>query len=207
MTTQGQKKNKGSLVGGIEKFRVSSLKDKEKQSSLTIDSLKNGVIQDFVLERQIIEGAKKLAQKLNKEIEKGNDKTAFMIALMIAAFKDFLDVILTSLAIGLIPGVNFFIGLFLTSFLFFFMLRKGWFLKFRIKFWFWFLGLFIDGLPGFSVLPINILLVLYAWKITKKRSAKSELKLKNLNKLTNQEIEALNKDISLLESSSNKLAA
>jgi hypothetical protein len=80
------------------------------------------------------------------------------------------------------------------------MLGKGWFLKWRIKFWFWFLGLFIDGLPGFSVLPINILLVLYAWRLTKKRAAKAELKLRDLHILSENEINELNEDISLLES-------
>lgn len=148
---------------------------------------------------KIISLAQGLAGKLNKEIEKGNDKTAFMIAVIIAAFKDFLDVMLTILLIGLIPGVNFAIGLFLTSFLFFFMLGKGWFLTMRLRIWYWILGLFIDGLPLFSTLPINTLLVLYAWRLVGKRKANAEITMKNLEHLTVQEINRLGNNISLLE--------
>lgn len=161
--------------------------------------LREGILRDANIEQRIIHQARKLAEKLNIEIEKGNDDTAFMIALLLAAFKDFLDIVLDFLLIGLIPGVSFAIGLFLTSFLFFFMLGKGWFLKWKIKFWFWFLGLFIDGLPLFNALPINVLLVLYAWRLTKKRAEKGKLKLKDLSNLTEKEINELNNDISLLE--------
>src|SRR3989344_6389963 len=140
-----------------------------------------------------------LAEKLNREIEKGNDTQAFMIALLLAGFKDFMDIILTLTLVGLIPGVNFAVGLFLTSFLFFFLLGKGWFLKWRIRVWFWILGLFIDGLPAFSALPINTLLVLYAWRLTKKRKAGAEVKLRDLSQLTEHEVNRLNNDISLLE--------
>ncbi|MBA3733556.1 hypothetical protein H0W91_04275 [Patescibacteria group bacterium] len=167
-------------------------------------TLEERIVRDVVVERKIIHLARKLAEKLNVEIEKGNDDSAFMIALLLAAFKDFLDIVLDFLLIGLIPGVSFFIGLFLTSFLFFFMLGKGWFLKWKIKFWFWFLGLFIDGLPLFNALPINVLLVLYAWRLTKKRAKKATLKLKNISTLTESEINALNNDISLLESAFNE---
>jgi len=151
------------------------------------------------IRQRVIQQAKKLAEKLNIEIAKGNDTGAFMIALLLAAFKDFLDIVLTLLLIGLIPGVNLIVGLFLTSFLFFFMLGKGFLLKWKIRFWFWVLGLFVDGLPLFSALPINTLLVLYAWRLAKKRAKRGKLKLKNLSNLTENEINALNDDISLLE--------
>ena len=150
--------------------------------------------------RKIVSEAQKLAEKLNVEIEKGNDTGAFMIAILLAGFKDFMDIILTLMLIGLIPGVNFAVGLFLTSFLFFFMLGKGWFLKWRIRIWYWILGLFVDGLPGFfSALPISTLLVLYAWRLTKKRKDAAEIKLRDLGHLTMHEINRLNNDISLLE--------
>ncbi|MBX4181408.1 hypothetical protein KW807_00915 [Candidatus Parcubacteria bacterium] len=150
-------------------------------------------------QRRITDAARSLAEKLNKEIEKGNDNSAFMIAVLLAAFKDFLDIILTVTFVGLIPGVDFVVGLFLTSFLFFFMLGKGWFLKWRLRVWFWVLGLFFDGLPLFSALPTNTLLVLYAWRLTKKRKVNAEVKMKDLHNLTEKEINALNADISLLE--------
>ncbi len=151
------------------------------------------------IEKKIISGAQELAQKLNTEIEKGNDTFAFMIALGLAAFKDFLDIILTATLLGLIPGVNFGIGLFLTSFLFFFMYGKGYFLKWRLRFWFWVLGLIFDGFPGLAAFPTNSLLVLYAWRLAKKRAAKAKIKLKDISNLTAQEISSLNNDISILE--------
>jgi hypothetical protein len=158
------------------------------------------------IEVTISSWAKSLAEKLNKEIEKGNDTTAFMIAVSLAAFKDFLDIIAALTLIEVIlPGTTFAVGLFLTSFLFFFMLGKGWFLKWRIRFWYWILGLFFDGIPLVSALPINTLLVLYAWRLTKKRAKKGKLKLQNLNDLTEGEISALNNDISLLESSEKEI--
>jgi len=160
---------------------------------------KEGIIYDLNLEKRVVSAAKGLAAKLNEEIAKGNDTGAFMLAVLLAAFKDFIDVVLAFLVVGEIPGVNFLVGLFLTSFLFFFMLGKGWFLKWRIKFWFWVLGLFVDGLPVVGILPMNTLLVLYAWRITKKRAEKGKLKLRNLNNLTEKEIGMLNNDISLLE--------
>ncbi|MFA5870526.1 MAG: hypothetical protein WC842_01385 [Candidatus Paceibacterota bacterium] len=164
-------------------------------------SQKNDVVSGHEsIKRRVIEKARILAGKLNKEIEKGNDNAAFMIALTLAAVKDFLDIVLDILLIGLIPGVSFVVGLFLTSFLYFFMLGKGWFLKAKLKFYFWILGLFFDGLPGFNILPTNVLLVLYAWRVTKKRAEKSKIKMKNLNKLTEREIDALNNDIGLLDS-------
>lgn len=151
------------------------------------------------IEQTITSAAKGLAEKLNTEIEKGNDTGAFTLALLLASFKDFLDIVLTILLIGLIPGVTFCVGLFLTTFLFFFLLGKGWFLETRLKVWFWILGLFFDGLPAFSALPTNTLLVLYAWNLTKKRAAKARLKLKDLKSLSIQEINALNNNILLLE--------
>ncbi len=163
--------------------------------------IKEGVLHDLNLEQRVVSAAKSLAGKLNEEIAKGNDDIAFMIALLLAAFKDFLDIILAFLLIGEIPGVSFFIGLFLTSFLFFFMLGKGWFLKWKIKLWFWILGLIVDGFPVVSVFPMNVMLVLYAWRLAKKRAEKGKLKLKNLEGLTVHEINALNNDISLLEAS------
>ena len=159
----------------------------------------NSIIERERVGNLIIQEARRLAEKLNKEIEKGNDNMAFMIAIMLATFKDFIDIFLTLTFIGLIPGTNFAVGLFLTSFLFFFMLGKGWFLKWKIRVYFWVLGLFVDGLPGFSALPINTILVLYAWRLTKRRKDNAEIKLRNLENLTTHEINRLNTDISLLE--------
>jgi len=151
------------------------------------------------LEQAIAAAGKKLAQKLNKEIDKGNDTFSFTIAITLACLKDFLDIVLSFLLIGLIPGVNMLVGLFLTTFLYVFMLRKGWFLKTRIRIMYWVLGVFVDGLPGVSALPMNVLLVLYAWRLAIMRKRKAQEHLKVIHRKTLEEIVALEKDMSLLE--------
>jgi hypothetical protein len=98
-----------------------------------------------------------------------------------------------------IPGVTWLTGAFLTGFLFYFMYGKGYFLKWRLRFWFIVLGWFVDGLPGFNALPINTLLVLYAWKLARKRKENAHSMLENFHSLSDKEIEDLNNDISLLE--------
>ena len=151
--------------------------------------------------QRITQAAQALAKKLNKEIEKGHDTIAFSIAILLATFKDFFDLIifLTGTSVYA-PGVSMLTGLFLSSFLYFFLLGKGWFLKWRIRLEYWVLCLFFDGLPGFEALPINTLMVLYAWRLTKKRMRHAEVKMKELEVMTEVQITALNKDISLLES-------
>jgi hypothetical protein len=149
--------------------------------------------------RKIIESARKLAEHLNEEIEKGNDTGAFLIAIGVAVAKDSMDIILDLAVVGLVPGLGFAISLFVTTFLFFFMLGKGWFLQTRVRIWFWVLGLFVDGLPVFNALPIDTILVLYAWHLTKKRSGESAEKLKSLNSLTRRNVRRLNQTIQALE--------
>ena len=157
------------------------------------------IYQRVGVQNRIVGAAESLAKKLNEEIAKGNDDTAFMIAFLLAGFKDFLDIILVLTAVGLIPGVTWGTGLFLSGFLFFFMLGKGWFLKWRLRLGYWVLCWFFDGLPGFNTLPINSLMVLYAWRLAKKRQRKATEKLQELHTMTDAEMEALNNDISLLE--------
>jgi hypothetical protein len=149
---------------------------------------------------KIIESAKKLADKLNEEIEKGNDTSAFLVALGVAILKDSMDIILSFAVVGLVPGVGLAISLFVTTFLFFFMLGKGWFLSARLRFWFWVLSFFVDGLPLFNTLPTSSLLVLYAWRLTKKRAADGSTKLKRLNSLTRRSVRRLNQAMYTVES-------
>ncbi len=156
---------------------------------------------ELLPEQLVVNQARTLANKLNREIEKGNDTFAFGIALIIAIFKDATDIILDLLGVGEIPGVTFLVGMFLTTFMFFFMLGKGWFLTTRLRIWYWVLGLFVDNLPLFNALPINTLLVLYAWRLTKKRAANGKLVLGTIGDLSNKQVDELNKDISLLEKS------
>ncbi|MCF7865582.1 MAG: hypothetical protein K9M11_03700 [Candidatus Pacebacteria bacterium] len=148
---------------------------------------------------KIIEGARRLAERLNKEIEKGNDTGPFLVALGVAVLKDTMDIVLSFAVVGLVPGVGWAISLFVTTFLFFFMLGKGWFLSTRLRIWFWVLGFFVDGLPVFGDLPISSILVIYAWHLTKKKAEESSVKLKNLNRLTRRDMKRLNQTIHTLE--------
>lgn len=148
---------------------------------------------------KIVDSARRLAEKLNVEIEKGNDRGAFLLALSVAVAKDSLDIILDFAVVGLVPGVGSAISLFVTAFLFFFMLGKGWFLSTRLRFWYWVLGFFVDGLPLFNALPTSSLLILYAWHITKKRSEEGSAKLKNLNSLTRRKVRRISQTIKMME--------
>lgn len=146
-----------------------------------------------------------LVEKLNKEIERGNATKVFMLAMFIAGTKDALDMIMDGTGIGLIPGIGFLTGI-LTTFNYFFLLKKGWFLKTRAKIkifegkvGYWVLGFFIDGLPAINFLPINVIYVAYAWKLVRKRAKKAQKKLDNVHKLAASEIEKLNNDISIVD--------
>lgn len=148
---------------------------------------------------KIIEASRRLAERLNSEIEKGNTTGPFLLALGIALIKDSLDIILTLAVVGLVPGLGWAISLSVTTFLFFFMLGKGWFLKTRVRIWFWILGFFVDGIPAFDMLPITSILVIYAWHLTKKRAKEADFKLRRLNSLTRRETRNLNQIIGTLE--------
>lgn len=137
--------------------------------------------------------------KLNKEIERGNDFMAFMIALSLAALKDILDLGLNIALVGLLPIVGQIPGFFLSVFLYLFLRGKGWFIKTKIKIMWWILGFFIDNLPVVNSLPMNTLAVLYAWRIVRKRASSAERKLEKIKELTEQEIENINNDISIID--------
>ena len=147
----------------------------------------------------ITDAGKRLAEKLNEEIARGNEDVAFFIALNIALFKDFQDIILALVGLGEIPLLGEILGLFCFVCLTLIMFQKGWFLKTRLRVMWWVLGFFIDNLPLFSILPIETLLVLYAWHLVKKRSKAAQKKLEILHKLTEKEIENLNNDIGLVD--------
>jgi len=137
----------------------------------------------------IAEAAERVAVKLNEEIAKGHEATAFFIAIAIAAVKDALDI----LQLGF-PVLSVFLSLILTYFLW----GKGWFLKTRIRIIWFVLGIIFDNLPIFSFLPVQTIAVFYAWHIVRKRASAAEEKLENIKKLTEKEIEELDHDISYL---------
>lgn len=133
--------------------------------------------------------AQKIAIKLNEEIAKGHETTAFLIALGLSAVKDILDIF----ELGF-PIFSFFIALIL----FYFLFSKGHFLRIKIKLIWWILGFIIDNLPAFSLLPINTIMVLWAWRLVHKKAKSAEEKLENLNEMTRQELEELDENIDSL---------
>jgi hypothetical protein len=144
--------------------------------------------------------AEKLAGKLDEEIQRGHNTTAFSIALLIAVFKDFQDVILALVGLGEIPLLGEILGLFCFTCLTIFMFNKGFMLKTRLRIMWWVLGLIVDNLPLFSILPIETILVLYAWYLVKKRSKKAKKAMEVLNLLSLKEIKLINDNIELIDS-------
>ncbi len=160
----------------------------------------------------VIEAAERLAEKLNEEIARGHATAAFLIALALAAFKDFFDffanLILALLAaipvVGPVLAAVFAehqiaVGIFISLTLAIFLWGKGWFLQTRIKAVWWVLGFFIDNIPAVSALPITTFAVLYAWGIVRKRAAAAEKKLPQMQKMTADQIESLYDDLSGLD--------
>ena len=150
-------------------------------------------------EKIIPQTAKLLSEKLNEEIDRGNDTGAFMIAVFLAGMKDVIDIALYAVIIGIFPIIGQIPGIFISAFLTFFLWGKGWFLRTRLRVAWWGLGFFVDNLPVFNTLPIQTLAVLYAWHIVRKRAEAAEKKLGNLNALTSEEIKELTENIEILD--------
>jgi len=159
--------------------------------------------------------ATKIAGKLNDEIASGHATTAFTVALLMAAAKDSMDLGYTTFAalIQGIPGVGqglavvlaplkVTIGVLLTLTLQYFLFRKGFLKKVRIRVYFWIFGFFFDNLPLFDALPIQSLMVLVAWRTVKKRAENAEEKLARLKRMTEMEKQELYRDLVLKDGSS-----
>jgi len=150
-----------------------------------------GLARRLATEKKVISDiAKRVADKLNQQIALGHETTAFLIAVSIAILKDLLDIL--QLGIPLL-------GPFLSLILFYFLWGKGWFLSTRVKLIWWILGFFIDNLPFISVLPINTIIVLWAWRIVSKKAKKAENKLENLPIITERELQRLDENIDELD--------
>lgn len=151
---------------------------------------------EFFLSQQ----ARSLVYKLNEEIDKGNDMFAFTTALMLAMFKDFIDLCFFALKVKLAAtGIGIAIvlplalfawatGVFLTVFIYFFLLGKGWCKRMRLRIIYWILGFFVANFPVFSALPINTLLVLYAWRLVRKRGLQASRDLGEINIKTRKDL-------------------
>jgi hypothetical protein len=146
------------------------------------------------VEISVTNAAKSLVDKLNKKIAMGEETTAFSIALLIAVIKDSMDIILDLAIIGLFPIIGQLIGYFVSTFLFFFLLGKGWILNKKLKIMYWILGFFFDNLPLFNALPVSTLNVLYAWRVVRKNGEKAKKTKAMFKELTEKQIEELNNE-------------
>lgn len=146
-------------------------------------------------ERIVTRAARQLADKLNEEIKEGHDFIGFSIAFLLASLKDGVDIVLDFLLIGEIPIVGQIPGLFLSAFLTFFLLGKGWFLKTRVRGIYYILALFVDNLPLLNNLPLNTLTILYAWHLTREKARQSGDNLGKLKTATKKEIEAMRDEL------------
>ncbi len=145
-------------------------------------------------DRIVLEAAERVARKLNKLIEDGHDTTAFLIAILLAAFKDCVDLGLNLFLIGLFPILGQLPGLFISATLMFFLWGKGWFNKTKIKIIWWVFGIFFDNLPLLNTMPMTVFTVLMAWHVVRKKARKAEEDLEKIKEKTLEELEEIEKD-------------
>lgn len=118
--------------------------------------------------------AEAATQRLKREIELGQDATAFVIALLIAASKDGLDVALDIVVVGEIPFVGQIPGLLISLALTYFLWKKRWLgqsARLNVRAMYYGLALFGDNLPLINDLPLNVIAVLWAWHRIRNRAA------------------------------------
>lgn len=146
-------------------------------------------------ENFVFKTAERVAIKLNKLIEDGHDATAFFMAILLAAFKDCVDLGIDLVLIGEIPILGQLPGLFISATLMYFLWGKGWFNTTKIKIIWWVFGLFFDNLPLLNALPMTVFTVLMAWHVVRKKAEGAEENLKELKKKTMRELEEIEKGI------------
>lgn len=158
----------------------------------------------------VIELSVKISGKLNEEIAQGHDTTAFTIAIMMAAAKDSMDLAYAGVAwfIQAFPGVGqilvvvaapikIAVGGLLTLSLQYFLFRKGFLKKVRIRIYYWVFGFLFDNLPAFDALPIQTLMVIVAWRTVRKRAEKAQEVLKKIKGRSETELQQIYKDLVL----------
>jgi hypothetical protein len=143
----------------------------------------------------VLEAAKRVAVKLNKLIEDGHDTTAFFIAIILASFKDCVDLGLDLFfLIGEIPILGQLPGLFISATLMYFLWGKGWLNKTKIKIIWWVFGLFFDNLPLLNDIPMTVFTVLIAWHVVRKKAGQAEEDLEKLSEKTQEELEEIERE-------------
>lgn len=144
--------------------------------------------------------AERIARGMNQRIAEGEVSSTFAFAMGIAAFK---DLIIDPLAgFTAIFGIGFIIGalsVLISATLLAFLYGKGFFLRAKARMLLWSLGLFIDGIAGLSVLPINMAMVYIAWRNVKKEAEKAKKDLGGLTTKTSTALADLEKEYEDLE--------
>ncbi len=147
-----------------------------------------------VNEKFALEAAERVAGKLNELIKQGHETPAFLMAILLAAFKDCLDLGLNIFLIAELPIIGQLPGIFLTATLFLFLWGKGWFNSTKVKIILWVLGFFFSNIPILNAAPITVLTVLMAWHVVRKKARKAEDDLKDLKEKTIEELEEIEKE-------------
>lgn len=139
--------------------------------------------------------AERIARGMNQRIAEGEVTSTFAFAMGLAAFK---DLVLDPLAgFTAILGIGFIIGalsLLVSATLLIFLYGKGFFLRAKARLLLWGLGLFIDGIAGIGVLPINMVMVYMAWRNVKNEAEKAKEDLGGLHTKTSAELAILEKE-------------
>jgi len=137
-----------------------------------------------------------IAEKLNKQIAEGNDVFAFSIALALAMIKDGVDIGLDFIfGVGEIPVLGQVPGYILSGILTYFLWGKGWFLAPKIRLAYYGLGLFVDNLPLANDLPMNTLVVLYAWHNVREKAKRSQEWLRELGRASEKRIREIEHEL------------
>ena len=156
-------------------------------------------------EHEVREIANRIADHLQKEIDRGHRVTAFTILISLALLVDFWEVIgtITLLQIALnVAVIGFVIEALPPLILYFFMRQQGWFLqrkignvinKYELQIIFWLLS-FVDAIPVIEILPLQTFGVLKVWKKVKKNAAEAKVELAELQYTAAEEIERIREE-------------
>jgi len=144
-----------------------------------------GLLQD---ERLILDIAKRVADKLNKQIAMGHETFAFSIVIGVAVLKD----LVLDPASDFAPIVGqIVLSLPVSAFLMYFLWGKGYFNKQKGRIFWWLLGIFIDTTWLFNLIPITTVTVLMAWRTVHKKGIKAQVSLDKLHEKTLEELEKI----------------
>ncbi len=151
-----------------------------------------------------------LAYKLNEEIERGNDKMAYSIALTLAIIYDswtasttLLSSLFYILKIGfVVEWGTLFLSYFISAFLLYFLWGKGLlFGKWKLWLVYIIIAFFIPVLPAWDALPLKTVYTLYTWRVVKKRAKKAKNKKQalDLGRLSQKQMREINNNMVNLE--------